>query len=71
MRMHTARSQQALAPDQATAAWERRRLAAWGAYLHSVRDAAHADYEQVEQRCWEQLRRRLQRNDELLHAGPR
>jgi hypothetical protein len=35
-------------------------------YLRVTTDAAPAEYDAVEQNAWEQLQRRLRRNDELL-----
>jgi len=64
--MTTARSQQVPARDTASVAWERRRNAAWIDYLRIAQGAERSEYEQVEQNAWEQLQRRLRRNDELL-----
>lgn len=63
--MTTARSRQVPARDVASVAWERRRKAAWIDYLRNVRGADRPEYDQVEQNAWEQLQRRLRRNDEL------
>ena len=63
--MTTARSSQVPAVDATTAAWERRRRAAWIDYLRVVRGSSHGSYEDAEGNAWEQLQRRLRRNDEL------
>jgi hypothetical protein len=57
---------QAQAPDPTNAVWERRRKAAWLDYLRTTREAPRSDYEWLERNAWEQLQRRLRRNDELL-----
>jgi hypothetical protein len=44
---------------------ERRLRAAWIDYLRIVQAADRSEYDQVEQNAWEQLQRRLRRNDEL------
>lgn len=64
--MHTARSSATSAPNAAVVIWERRRHAAWIDYLATTQDAPRTEYEHVEANAWEQLRRRLRRNDELL-----
>ena len=71
--MTTARSSQVPAVDAATVAWERRRRAAWMDYLRVVREAERGAYADTEGNAWEQLRRRLHRNDELREqaAAPR
>lgn len=63
--MTTARSSQIPARDSADAAWERRRRAAWIDYLRMTRESSRSDYSAVEANAWEQLQRRLRRNDEL------
>lgn len=63
--MTTARSRQVPGRDASAATWERRRKAAWIDYLRITRSADNAEYGQVEQNAWEQLQRRLRRNDEL------
>jgi len=63
--MTTARSRQVPAREVASIAWERRRKAAWIDYLRIVRSADRLEYVQIEQNAWEQLQRRLRRNDEL------
>lgn len=63
--MTTARSSQVQAVDAASVAWERRRKAAWIDYLRVTRDADRGDYDAAEGNAWEQLQRRLRRNDEL------
>jgi hypothetical protein len=55
----------------AHAAWERRRRAAWIDYLRTTREAASGHYQHVEDNAWEQLQRRLRRNDELLAEATR
>lgn len=59
------------APDAARISFERRRRAAWLDYLRTTRDAAAREYEQVETNAWEQLQRRLRRNEELLVGSSR
>ena len=63
--MSTARSQETSTRDVAEVAWERRRRAAWLDYLRVLQDAERSEYLQAEQNAWEQLQRRLRRNDEL------
>lgn len=67
--MTTAKSRQVPALDAAKVAWERRRLAAWADYLRVTREAAAGDYHGAEDNAWEQLQRRLRRNDELRDAA--
>jgi hypothetical protein len=55
--------------DVATASWERRRSAAWSDYLRVLRELERSAYDQGEQNAWENLRRRLRRNDELLEEA--
>jgi len=57
------------ASDPARAAYERRRRAAWLDYLRVTQDADRIEYEDVEGNAWEQLQRRLARNEELLAAA--
>ena len=61
-------SRQSNTGDPATVVWERRRNAAWIDYLRSTREAPRWEYEQHERNAWEQLQRRLRRNDELLYT---
>ncbi|MCW2956362.1 MAG: hypothetical protein JWO69_1231 [Thermoleophilia bacterium] len=63
--MTTARSRQVPVREHASAAWERRRNAAWLDYLRISQAAERGEYDQAEQNAWEQLQRRLRRNDEL------
>lgn len=63
--MTTARSRETSARDVAEVAWDRRRRAAWLDYLRVVQEAERSEYAQAEQNAWEQLQRRLRRNDEL------
>lgn len=58
-------------PDSPLAAFERRRKAAWLDYLRTTQVSDSAGYEQAESNAWEQLQRRLRRNDELLAASVR
>lgn len=44
----------------------RRRRAAWLDYLRVTSEADRTGYDAVELNAWEQLQRRLRRNDELL-----
>lgn len=67
--MTTARSSQIPAIDAATVAWERRRKAAWIDYLRVVRESDRTQYEASESNAWEQLQRRLRRNDEIRDAA--
>lgn len=67
--MTTARSRQVPAIDPAVLAWERRRSAAWIDYLRTIREADRSEYEDSEGNAWEQLQRRLRRNDEILNAS--
>lgn len=66
--MHIARTQSPSASPAALNAWQRRQRAAWLDYLRATRESDRAEYELIEQNAWEQLRRRLNRNDELLAA---
>ncbi len=68
--MTTARSSQVPAIDAADVAWERRRRAAWIDYLRAVREADRSSYDDAEGNAWEQLQRRLRRNDELRITAP-
>ncbi|MCW2950516.1 MAG: hypothetical protein JWN41_1529 [Thermoleophilia bacterium] len=67
--MTTAKSRPTSARDGATASWERRRLAAWSDYLRVVRELERSSYDHGEQNAWENLQRRLRRNDELLESA--
>ncbi|MBC7461163.1 MAG: hypothetical protein H7287_07360 [Thermoleophilia bacterium] len=67
--MTTAKSRPTSVRDVATASWERRRAAAWSDYLRVLNELERAAYEHGEQNAWEQLQRRLRRNDELLDAA--
>ena len=58
------------APDPARAAYERRRRAAWLDYLRVTQEAPRTEYEDIEGNAWEQLQRRLARNEEI-YAGAR
>lgn len=66
--MTTARSRESSTRDVAEVAWDRRRRAAWLDYLRVVQEAERSEYGQAEQNAWEQLQRRLRRNDELRDA---
>lgn len=67
--MTTAKSRPSSVRDVATASWERRRGAAWSDYLRTTRELERGTYEHGEQNAWEQLQRRLRRNDELLQEA--
>jgi hypothetical protein len=67
--MTTARSSQVPAFDVASAAWERRRRAAWIDYLRAVREADRGVYDDAENNAWELLQRRLRRNDEIRETS--
>lgn len=67
--MSSARSRELPTRDVTNVAWERRRRAAWIDYLRVVQESDRSEYEQVEQNAWEQLQRRLNRNDELRAAA--
>jgi len=67
--MTTAKSTSASVRDVATASWERRRIAAWTDYLRVARELETSAYVAGEENAWEQLQRRLRRNDELLEAA--
>jgi hypothetical protein len=57
-----------------TAAFERRRRAAWIDYLLTTRDERGERYAEIEQAAWSRLERRLERNRQLLDealASPR
>lgn len=70
MFMHSAQPLRFTSPTaQAVGAHERRRRAAWIDYLRSIRAARAPEYEEVEANSWEQLQRRLRRNDELLEQS--
>jgi len=58
--------QETIATTTATAAHTRRRRAAWLDYLRVTSEAPEASYNADESNAWEQLQRRLRRNDELL-----
>ena len=63
--MTTAWSRETSTRDVADVAWERRRRAAWLDYLRVVQSSERSAYAQDEQNAWEQLQRRLRRNDQL------
>lgn len=65
VRMTTAWSRETSTRDVADVAWERRRRAAWLDYLRVVQSSERGTYTQEEQNAWEQLQRRLRRNDQL------
>ena len=67
--MTTAKSRPTSVLDVATASWERRRAVAWSDYLRVLNELERSDYTQGELNAWEQLQRRLRRNDELLEAA--
>lgn len=66
--MTTTRSHESSVHDAANAAWDRRRKAAWIDYLQITQNTSRNAYEQIEQNAWQQLQRRLRRNDELRDA---
>jgi len=55
-----------IAATTANSAHTRRRRAAWLDYLRATGEAPETTYGTVETNAWEQLQRRLRRNDELL-----